>query len=144
MAHNFGDLFKGPSFTYSIVPTLSWTLFDGLQRRNTALAARQSMEARIDSYNLTVLTAIEEVRDAIARYKSSLLYIERIGNVVTSSEEEVQLSIDQYKQGLTMFSNVVDAQLNYLTYQNTLISARGDAISSLISLYKALGGGWTE
>lgn len=144
MAHNFGDLFKGPSFTYSIVPTLSWTLFDGLQRRNTALAARQSMEAQIDSYNLTVLTAIEEVRDAIARYKSSLLYIERIGNVVTSSEEEVQLSIDQYKQGLTMFSNVVDAQLNYLTYQNTLISARGDAISSLISLYKALGGGWTE
>ena len=143
-AHNIGDMFSGPSFTYSVVPTLSWTLFDGLQRRNTAIAARQSMEAQIDSYNLTVLTAIEEVRDAIAHYKSSIQYIERLDNVVENSEEEVRLSMDQYKQGLTIFSNVVDAQLNYLTYQNTLVSARGDAISYLINLYKALGGGWTE
>ncbi len=143
-AHNFGDLFKGPSFSYTIAPTLSWTVFDGLQRRNNALAARQSMEAQIDSYNTPVLSAIEEVRNAIAQYKSSLQYIERITQVVDSSREEVRLSVDQYKEGLTMFSNVVDAQLNYLTYQNSLVAARGDAISSLISLYKALGGGWTE
>ena len=115
-----------------------------MQRRNNALAARQSMEAQIDSYNTTVLSAIEEVRNAVAQYKSSLQYIERITQVVDSSREEVRLSVDQYKEGLTMFSNVVDAQLNYLTYQNSLVAARGDAISSLISLYKALGGGWTE
>lgn len=143
-AHNIGDLFHGQSFTYSVVPTLSWTLFDGLQRLNNTLAARQSMEAQIDAYNMTVLTAIEEVANAIAHYKSSLQYIERIANVVESSKEEVRLSMDQYKQGLTMFSNVVDAQLNYLNYRNTLISAQGDAINSLINLYKALGGGWNE
>lgn len=40
-------------------------------------------------------------------------------------------------------SNVVDAMLNYLTYQNTLVSAHGRAVNSLIDLYKALGGGWT-
>ncbi len=102
------------------------------------------MEAQIDAYNMTVLTAIEEVANAIAHYKSSLQYIERIANVVESSKEEVRLSMDQYKQGLTMFSNVVDAQLNYLNYRNTLISAQGDAINSLINLYKALGGGWNE
>ena len=100
------------------------------------------MEAQIDSYNTTVLSAIEEVRNAIAQYKSSLQYIERITQVVDSSREEVRLSVDQYKEGLTMFSNVVDAQLNLLEYQNSLVVAKGDAIVSLINLYKAVGGGW--
>ncbi len=143
-AHNFSDLFSGPSFTYTVVPTLSWTLFDGFKRHNNAAAARQTMETQIDAYNMTVLTAVEEVRNAMASYKSSLEYIDRLDEVVKSTKEEVHLSLDLYKQGLTMFSNVVDAQLNYLTYQNNLVTARGNAITYIINLYKALGGGWNE
>lgn len=143
-AHNFGDLFSRPSFSYSVVPTLSWTLFDGLQRRNNTAAARQNMEAQIDVYNMTVLTAVEEVRNAMSSYKSSLEYIDRLSQVLGSSEEEVRLSLDLYKQGLTMFSNVVDAQLDYLSCRNNLVTARGNAISYIINLYKALGGGWSE
>lgn len=143
-AHNFGDLFSRQSLSYSVVPTLSWTVFDGLQRRNNTAAARQTMEARIDAYNMTVLTAVEEVRNAMSSYRSSLEYIDRLSQVLESTKEEVRLSLDLYKQGLTMFSNVVDAQLNYLTYCNNLVIARGNAINYIINLYKALGGGWNE
>ena len=142
-AHAFGDLFRGPSLTYSVAPTLSWTLFDGLSRRAATAEARQELENEVDSYNLTVLTAIEEVRTAIARYKATREYISRTAKVVENSEEAVNLSLDQYKQGLTDFYNVVEAQLNYLTYQNSLVSARGEALSALIELYKALGGGYS-
>ena len=45
-----------------------------------------------------------------------------------------------YKQGLTPFTNVVDAQINTLTYANSLIAAKGEALVALINLYKALGG----
>ncbi len=100
------------------------------------------MQIEIENYNLTVLTAIEEVRNALARYSATLKYIERTAKVVESSEEAVNLSLDQYKQGLSDFYNVVEAQLNYLTYQNSLVAARGEALTSLIDLYKALGGGF--
>ena len=143
-AHRFGDLFSGPSFTYSVAPTLSWTLFDGMQRRGATVAAQQSLEAAVDNYNLTVLTALEDVRNSIASYTADQEYISRIEEVVTNAEEEVRLSVDLYKQGLTVFSNVVDAQLNYLTYQNTLVAARGEALTSLITLFEALGGGWEQ
>lgn len=142
-AHVFGDLFSGPSFTYSVAPTLSWTLFDGLSRRAATLEARQELENEVDNYNLTVLTAIEEVRTAITRYKATLEYIARTRKVVENSEEAVRLSLDQYKQGLTDFYNVVEAQLNYLAYQNNLVTAQGDALTALIDLYKALGGGYS-
>lgn len=142
-AHSFGDLFSGPSFSYSIAPTLSWTLFDGLSRRAATLEARQELENEVENYNLTVITAIEEVRTAIARYKATQEYISRTAKVVENSEEAVRLSLDQYKQGLTGFYNVAEAQLNYLTYQNSLVSARGNALTALIDLYKALGGGYS-
>lgn len=141
-AHSLGDLFTGDSFTYSIAPTLSWTIFDGLGRHYAVAEARRQMEIAIDDYNMAVVTAVEECRDAARNYTCTLRYIDDIEKVVESSSEEVDKSVELYKEGLTAFSNVVDAMLNYLSYQNTLVSARGRAIDSLINLYKALGGGW--
>lgn len=44
--------------------------------------------------------------------------------------------------GLNPFSDVVTAQLNLLENTNSLVTAQGDALAALISLYSALGGGW--
>ncbi|MDE6041873.1 MAG: TolC family protein, partial [Muribaculaceae bacterium] len=143
-AHRFGDLFTGPSFTYTVAPTLSWTIFSGFGRNAAMAEAKQNLELQIDNYNLTVLTAVEEVRNALCKYTATLKYIDAIKEVVHSSQESVNLSLDLYKQGLSNFTNVVDAQLNLLSYQNTLISARGDALTALVDLYKALGGGWYD
>ena len=130
-AHAAGNLFGRGSFGYNIAPTLSWTVFDGLGRRYAS------------ADNLTVLTAMQEVRDAARRYDASLRYIRSIGLVVENAAESSALSFDLYRQGLTAFTNVDDAELNYLTYENTLVAARSQALSALVDLYKALGGGWT-
>lgn len=139
-AHDPKDLFKSNSVQYSIAPMLTWTLFDGLSRKYALSNARQQMEIGIDNYNQTVMTAVEEVDNAISRYSSSLRTIESYKEVLKQSSESFELSFDLYKQGLTPFTNVVDAQINTLTYANSLITARGDALNALINLYKALGG----
>lgn len=139
-ARNAGDLFKENSLQYSIAPTLSWTIFDGLSRKYAVSSAREQMEIGIDNYNQTVLTAVEEVDNAMTRYSSSLKTIDSYKEVLKQSSESFDLSVDLYKQGLTPFTNVVDAQINTLTYSNSLITARGDALNALINLYKALGG----
>ena len=143
-AHRMGDLFTGPAFTYSVAPTLSWTIFDGLGRNAAMIEAREQLQIQVENYNLTVLTAVEEVRNALCKYTATLKYIEAVKEVVRSSKESVNLSLSLYRQGLSNFTNVVDAQLNQLSYQNTLISARGDALMALVDLYKALGGGWYD
>lgn len=140
-AHSVDDLFSRQSLSYSVAPTLSWTLFDGLGRRAASAQAKADMEAMIDTYNLTVLTAVEEVRNAAAQYKATLKYIESLDNVVKYSQESVELSLDRYTQGLSDFYNVVQSQLTYLSNQNSLVAARGRALISLTDLYKTLGGG---
>lgn len=141
-AHKIGDMFSNDSFTYSIAPTLSWTIFDGLQRKYNVAMARENMQLGIDNYNLTVLNALQEVDNAMVNYLQTISQIDELNEVVMESRRSLDLSLDLYKKGLSSFTNVVDAQLNYLTYTNSVIVAQGNALKDLVSLYEALGGGW--
>ncbi len=142
-AHRAGDLFSDRSFTYSIAPTLSWTVFDGLARKAAVVSAREQMQAGIDNYNLTLLTAVQEVDNAMAQYVNALHYIDLVEQVVEQAQKSFELSIDLYKKGLSSFINVSDAQIARLQYADELVNARGAALSALVGLYQALGGGWS-
>lgn len=141
-AHSAGDLFSRNSLTYSIEPTLTWTIFDGMSRRANMASARQQMEIGIESYNNTVMTAVEEVDNAITTYAGTLRNLDILDEVVTQSRKSLDLSLDLYKRGLSPFNNVVTAQMNLLEYQNSVVTASGNALTALITLYEALGGGW--
>ncbi|MDE6498258.1 MAG: efflux transporter outer membrane subunit [Muribaculaceae bacterium] len=136
-----GLLFGNGSFTWSVAPTLSWTVFDGMARRAGVVSAREAMEEQVANYNATVHTAVQEVENAITTYVNDLKRISTLAEVVEQSHKSLELSVDQYKQGLSAFTNVVDAQMNFLEYTNSLVSARGDALVSLATLYRAMGGG---
>lgn len=141
-AHRIGDLFTDRSLSYTIAPTLSWTIFDGLSREAGIESAKQQMLAGIDNYNLTVLTAVQEVETSMTSYSNDLQYIDYLNQVVEQAEKAFTLSVDLYKQGLTDFINVTNSQINLLQYSNELVVAQGQALADLVSLYQALGGGW--
>ncbi len=143
-AHKPSDLFSKNSLTYSVAPTISWTVFDGMGRRAAVASAREDMKASVEAYNLSVVTAVQEVENAMALYLSALKQVDALAEVVKQAKEAFDLSFDLYKTGLTQFNNVADAQISFLQYADSLVVARGNALSALINLYQALGGGWTE
>lgn len=101
------------------------------------------MEAEIESYNMTVANALQEVENCMANYRSAAAQLVLYDNVVKTSEEMVDLSIDRYKLGLTDFSDVSSALITLMENRTSYESARGACIDSVIALYKALGGGWS-
>ncbi len=141
-SRNIDGLFGAHSLGYSVAPTLSWTIFDGTARNIRVAEARLQMEESIDNYNNTVLNAVSEVENALSSIESSIREAQQQATTTELSEKSLQLSVDLYKRGLKPFSNVVDAQMNYLTYQNSQITAQSDALTAMISLYQALGGGF--
>ncbi len=141
-AHNLKDLFKNNSYTYSIAPTLSWTLFDGLSRKYALATAREQMQAAIDNYNLVVANAFQETDNALAGYHFAIIYLENVERILTADTEALKLAMDRYKNSLSPMLDVVTAQLNTLTTEQEQIAARGQALTSLINLYEALGGGF--
>lgn len=141
-AHDGKNLFGKKSLAYSIAPQLSWTVFEGLSRNYALSEAKLQLEAAIDQYNLTVMTAVEEVDNALVSYAHLLNAIDLQKRVVEQSKKSMDLSFELYRSGLTMFTNVVDGQISWLTSQNTLTELQGEALAALVNIYKSLGGGW--
>lgn len=80
----------------------------------------------------------------MASYKYALQEAELIDDVLTHAKKAFDLSLELYRSGLTSFTNLSTSQIAYLQYADSLVAARADALSALIRLYEALGGGWTE
>lgn len=137
-----GDLFDKNAFNYSISPTLTWTIFDGLSRKYQLIEAKEEYMIGIDNYNNTVMTAVKEVQNAIVNYKYNLQESNDLEKVTSEALNSLKLSVDLYKRGLSDFTNVLTSQQSYLQYNNSLITTKGKTLLSLISIYQALGGGW--
>lgn len=133
---------RSESLTWEIAPTITWDIFSGGERVNATREARATLDAKILTYNNTVLTAVQETENAMAQYRSSVAQIVSLREAVKQNEETLELSLELYKQGLTQFQNVLDAQRSLLTYENYLVQAQGGSLIYLVKLYEALGGGW--
>lgn len=141
-SHDAKHLFGSHSLYYEVAPTLSWTVFDGMARNAKTAEAKAQMEASIDTYNYTVMNAVVEVGNATTTFKSSMETVRLEQDVIDESKKALDLSLDLYKRGLSPFSNVVDAQITNLENQNAMLTAKGNALTAVVALYEALGGGW--
>ena len=108
------------SFTYEIAPALTWNIFTGGELINTTKQARAQLDEAINTYNETILNAVQEVDNAMNAYKNYIKEVIALREVCYQGEEALKLSVNLYKEGLSAFSNVVDAQKSLLTYQNQL------------------------
>lgn len=137
-AWHIGDMFKKDSYTYSVAPQLSWTIFDGFMRDAQIASAKEQMLAAVDAYNLAWLTAVQEVDNALVSYKQAVKYEQEIAVVLQNAQLAYTMALDRYKQGLDAFINVSDALMTVLEYANELVVARGNVLTSLVTLQKSL------
>ena len=86
--------------------------------------------------------ALREVEDALVAYRTDRTARDRLANSVRSAKLTLYLARNQCSHGLTVFIQVLDAERTQLAAEDRLAQSRTDAATSLIALYKALGGGW--
>lgn len=139
-AHSLKSLFGKDSFTYTIAPRLSWTIFDGLQRKYRAAEAKQQVMSSIDNYNLTVMNAVTETNDALEAYRYALERIGLIRKVCEQSQESLDLSLDRYKRGLAPFTDVMNSLISLLEYEDNLLQSKATALSDAIRIYQCVAG----
>jgi NodT family efflux transporter outer membrane factor (OMF) lipoprotein len=137
-----GDLFSSDSVTWSIGLPIRWKLFAGGAIRSQIAAERARTEQLLAAYEGAVLLALEEVEDAMISYATEIRRRGRLAESVEATQRSLDLVLTQYRAGLTDFQNVLDTQRSLLGRQDDLAASEGLVIKNLISLYRALGGGW--
>jgi len=136
------DLFSGDSVMYSLGPQVSWPIFRGGSIRNNIRAQSAVQEQALAGYEQTVLGAVRDVRDVLVAYDREYARYEALSAAAEAAQKAVTIAEDLYKRGLTDFNNVLDAQRSLMGLQESLVVSRGTISQHLVSLYKALGGGW--
>ena len=136
------DFFKSGSRAWSFGPSISWPIFRGGSIRQNIKAQTALQEQLLARYEQTVLVAVKEVQDALVNYAEQQNRRDSLKNAVGAAREAITVSQDQYKNGLVDFSNVLDSQRTLLELEEQLTLTEGQISTSVVRLYKALGGGW--
>ena len=120
----------------------TFPILDFGRRRATVGIRREEAEQAYLSYQQTVLGAFRDVDDALARVASDQATVATLQGGLADGQRSVQALAHQFDVGLTDFTGVLDAQQTVLQTSDQLAQAQGQEREDLVSLYKALGGGW--
>jgi multidrug efflux system outer membrane protein len=130
------------SHFYGAGPAISLPIFSGGRlASNLTLARAQQREAALN-YRGTVLNALREVEDALVTYRVDRASRDLLQETLDSAQLTWDLAQNQYDHGLTNFINVLTAESTVLTDRQTLVQTDVQLVNDIVSLYRALGGGW--
>jgi multidrug efflux system outer membrane protein len=138
----FEKLFGGGTGVWSFSPQVTVPIFTAGQNLASLDAAKVSKRIDVQNYMKAIETAFREVADALVASRS---YTEQIGEesiLVTAQQRRFELANLRYRQGEDTYLNVLSSQQDLYNAQQDLLQARFRQLSSQISLYKAVGGGW--
>jgi len=130
------------SRSYIIGPGITWAAFDLGRVRAQIAGARAGAVIALDQYHETVLNAIEETEDALVTHARDRDQLRHAQDAARASATAARLAEIRYRGGMVDFLSVLDAERTELQTEDALAQSRTEAATSLIAVYKALGGGW--
>ncbi|MFH2134615.1 MAG: efflux transporter outer membrane subunit [Pseudomonadota bacterium] len=139
-----GALGDSANLTRSLSASLAQTIFDGGRLSSRVEAQNAVQQQALIAYEQTVLLALEEVENALTSYANSHERRAALQNASTSARNAALMARQRYEGGLIDFQSVLDTDRTLLSSEDSLASAEFDERAALISLYKAMGGGWNE
>ena len=138
----FSDLLDKDSFTYNAGAGFNWDLFNYGRITNQVRVEDARFQELAVNYEDTVLRAAQEVEDAMVGFLKSQKAVFFLADAVKASKRSVDLSLIQYREGLVDYQRVLDTQRDLTSQQDNLVFTAGSVGLNLVSMYRALGGGW--
>jgi NodT family efflux transporter outer membrane factor (OMF) lipoprotein len=141
-ASALNQLFNSASNSWSIGATLTQTIFDAGATQGRVNAARALYNEDVAGYRQTVLTALEQVEDAIAAIRVSEVEEQLRLQASKEADQAEVITTNQYQAGTVDYTTLVVAQATALSARTTAVQTTLLRLQSTISLISALGGGW--
>jgi len=139
---NFDLLFKNEANYFDWGLGVSSPVFTGGKLTGKLSEAEAIYIQTVHSYKQTVLTAFQEVSDALITHQKTKEKLEVQIKQQAALEEYLRLAKLRYFNGQNDYLTVVDSEKNLFQVQLRTGLTGGDIFISLIDLYKALGQGW--
>ena len=139
---DLSDLFKGPSKTWQFAGALTQPIFTGGALTGQLQAAEAVQKQALLNYQRTIQTAFAEVDNSLIAVSTLRAQLKDQVVQVSALQRNLDLATLRYQNGYSDYLTVVDADRNLYSAQLQYVQSQGDLFSAMVSLYKAMGGGW--
>ena len=137
-----GSLMQAASRNWSLGPGLSLPLFNQGLLRNQVRANQAAYDAALATYHKAVLTALADVDVAFTRLAQDERKRQQLEAGEAHQRELLKLSQAQFQAGDIARTTLLQAERSLLTQEDQSLQAQSQSLTALVSVYKALGGGW--
>lgn len=144
LSGGLGSLLQLGTAAWSVGPQIAGTMVDGGGLAAQVQGARASYDATVATYRQTILTAFQQVEDALAQQRILVQQEQVQRAAVAAAREAERLSLNQYRVGTVPYTTVVQTQTAALAAEQTLLTIRLNRLTASANLVKALGGGWRQ
>ena len=139
---DFDMLFDSTSLFASLVGGLAQPIFNGRAIRTQHEIAKAQQEQALLNFKKSLLTAGNEVSNALYNYNAQKEKITYVQNEVEALRQAESHSEELLNNGLANYLEVLTARQSALTSELSYITTQYDQLNAIVSLYQALGGGW--
>ncbi|WP_312769081.1 efflux transporter outer membrane subunit [Epilithonimonas sp.] len=139
----FDNWFQIPASLFgSALGGITQPVFQKRQLKTNLNVAKIQREKNVLAFRQSVLNAVGEVSDALVSNESLKVQEQKASEQVNTLKSGIQSAEKLYKSGLVNYLEVITAQGNSLQAELNLASIKRQRLSSIVDLYRALGGGW--
>lgn len=135
-------LFESGTRTWAFMPMISIPIFSAGRLSAEVDVSRVDREIAVATYEQAIQTAFREVADVLAERATLAERLDAQRALLEASDESFRLSDARYKGGVDSYLGVLDAQRQLYAAQQELVGVQLADATSLVTLYKVLGGGW--
>ncbi|HEX5282291.1 MAG TPA: efflux transporter outer membrane subunit [Micropepsaceae bacterium] len=143
-SNSLGTLLETKNLTYGGIGLINWPIFTAGRLQATVRQKEDQENEAYFSYKASILKALQDAEDSLARYTADRRRLIELNRQVTAATAAVTIARQQYNVGLTDFVNVLNTQGTLLHAEDEQVQTQSAVAADLASLYKALGGGWTD
>jgi multidrug efflux system outer membrane protein len=143
-SNRLGDLFSKGTGTWSFAPTINLPLFTGGRNRANLDLAHIEKNVAVARYELTIQTAFREVSDALNARETYRDQRNSQQALAAADAETYRLAEMRFRSGVDSYLATLDAQRSLYAAEQQLVAIRQAELANQVTLYKALGGGWTQ
>jgi NodT family efflux transporter outer membrane factor (OMF) lipoprotein len=141
-APDLSKLFESRSFFGNITPNFKWNILNYGRIANNVHLQQAKTQELIATYQNQVLTAAQQVQTALRGFLRSREQAEDLARSVKAATAATELGVQQYRTGTVPFNTVFNLETTRVQQQDQLAVAQGNIALNLITVYRALGGGW--
>ena len=136
-------LVGGPSSLASLALSALQPIFDGGRLRGQVRIAESNERELVETYRKAILAALADVESALVAADRVARQETLQAEVLAKAQSALRLAEVRYREGAADLMTVLDAQRSLFDAQDRLAQVRLDRLEASVSLFKALGGGWS-